>query len=222
MKRLVASALACLALSATLSAGNYVPEQRPANEISVSYGLVSIPDFAFAFGGVMATAFTFGLAAMDDLTVTGTFGLEYFHYFNNHVAVGGITTFENCCLKMKSYTGKDADGNATYNHKLTPHPSYFISLMPEVKLPWFNLPHFGMYSKIAAGAWLQYSPEVVDMVEGSDGQPAQDVTPASSDFGFSAQVNPIGMDFGGRQHRGFLEIGWGLQGLIMGGYRFEF
>ena len=222
MKRILLATIACLALSSTLFAGNYVPEQRPENELSVSYGVVSVPAFAFAIGGVFATAFTFGLATMDDMTDSGTFGIEYFHFFNNHVAVGGIATFENCCLKMKSYTGKDAEGKATYNNKLTPHPAYFITLMPEVKLPWFNLPHFGMYSKLAAGAWMQYSPEVVDMVEGSDGQPTRDVTPSSTDFGFAAQVNPIGMDFGGRQHRGFIELGWGLQGLIMGGYRFAF
>ena len=81
--------------------------------------------------------------------------------------------------------------------------SHLISVMPAAKFAWLGKDHFGMYTKIAAGVGAAFD----------DG---------SADFSFAAQVNPVGMDFGGQSFRGFLELGWGMQGLVMFGLRKSF
>lgn len=222
MKKTLSSILICLAISMTSFAGGYVPEPHPANEFNLSYGRASLPSIAMVVGGSFATVFTFGLATMDRFWTTGTVTAGYYRYLNNHVALGGDVIYERLCLEMRSYSGKDENGNALYENELTPHPNSFISVVPGVKLPWFNNSHFSMYSKLNAGFAVAYSPRVVTTEEGSDGQPEENVSEASTDFTYAIQFSPIGMDFGGQSFRGFIELGLGMQGLICGGIKYAF
>ena len=173
---------------------------RPKNEVSVSYGTLSIPHFANILGGVFGTAFTGGLAKVDKIATSGAIGIDYMNYLNSHIAVGGSIVEECLTLTFDSYNGKDEDGNATYKDGEDQHNNY-VTIMPVAKLPWFYYDHFSMYSKAGAGVCV--------------GTNTGDVT-------FGMQLSPIGLDFGGKAFRGFAEIGFGMQGFLLAGLRWGF
>lgn len=173
---------------------------RPVNEISVSYGVISIPSIANVLAGVFGTAFTGGMAKADKISSTGAISIEYMNYLNSHIAVGGAIVEENTSIIFDSYSGKDEDGNTEYKEGEEQHYN-FLTVMPVVKLPWFYREHFSMYSKLAAGLCVGTS---------------------NGDLSFGAQVSPVGMDFGGKAIRGFAELGIGMQGMILGGLRWSF
>ena len=97
----------------------------------------------------------------------------------------------------------DKDGNKTPNgdFKLG-----CLSAMPLVKFAWLNRAHVGLYSKLAAGAGYFFA----------NGGEAKD------NFSVAFQATPVGVDFGGEQFRGFLEVGVGWQGIVSGGVRWFF
>ncbi len=203
-------------------AGNYEPELRPNNELSVSYGRVTIPSFAFFLGGVLGTAFSFGLAAMDEYSTTGCISAGYYNYLNNHIAIGCDASFECVSLSMKGYSGKDESGKATYENKMDPNLNTFLAVMPGVKLPWFNRKRLSIYSKLNAGAMMQFTPETIEYKESADGHPEPDLIAAKSSITFACQIDPIGMEFGGTSFRGFLEAGIGMEGLVKLGLKRSF
>ena len=202
MKKSIAALLICLLSFTPAFAQEKVPLQRLNNELDLSYGRVSLPSFAMVLGGVFATAFTFGLAAMDDFSTSGAISVGYYNYLTDHFAVGGDSCFENMLLGFKAYTG-----DSTYENKLTPNNVSFSSLMPGVKLSWFNRQHFGMYTKLNAGACMQTSSQSES---------------GGTSVSFAMQVDPVAMEFGGTSIRGFLEVGFGMEGLFNAGIRYAF
>lgn len=78
-----------------------------------------------------------------------------------------------------------------------------FSAVPTVKLSWFNYEHVGMYSKIGIG--------VSDYV---GGDPVHQFT-------LAFQLSPVCVDFGGAHFRGFVELGYGVQGPC-GGIKYVF
>jgi hypothetical protein len=69
---------------------------------------------------------------------------------------------------------------------------------------WFNREHLGMYSKLSLGLTLAIN-----------GQCEAMLLPAF-------QTSAVSMEFGGKALRGFLETGWGNQGLLNFGMKFSF
>jgi len=84
--------------------------------------------------------------------------------------------------------------------------STYFTVMPAVKFKWLNRTHFAMYSKAAVGL-------TVDSQKGTN----EDKTETM----FNWQASLVGMEFGGA-FRGFVEIGTGEQGIILGGLRYKF
>lgn len=84
--------------------------------------------------------------------------------------------------------------------------STYFTFMPALKYNWLVKDHFGMYSKIAAGITF-----------------AKDSGTSKNDSRseFNWQASFVGMEFGGAL-RGFVESGFGEQGIILGGLRYKF
>ena len=78
--------------------------------------------------------------------------------------------------------------------------------MATSKFIWFNREHFGMYSKVSLGLMLLLG----DMNEDK---------PIPM---FAGHVSSVCMEFGGKALRGFLETGYGNQGLLNFGVKFSF
>lgn len=224
MKKRFFAALMVLAASVQLSAQSYVTTKDgyciPANEISLSYGRVTHTGFIYTVGGVLGTAFSFGLAKVSTMVSTGSFGFEYMRYVHPHVGLGGLVTYEDYLLGFDSRTGKDADGNAIYS-KGPVQNHHVLTVMPAAKFPWFSNSHVSMYTKLAAGvAWI-HTPEVSVTGVDSDGNTKTETAEGSDNISVAFQISPVGIDFGGDLVRGYVETGWGYQGLIMMGVRFR-
>ena len=84
--------------------------------------------------------------------------------------------------------------------------STYFTLMPAIKYKWLNKSHFAMYSKAAIGATFDAQ---------SGGKEDE------NRVAFNWQASLIGMEFGGA-FRGFVELGMGEQGIILGGLRYKF
>lgn len=184
----------CLALLIGFAASSYSQDYK--NEVSVSYGQATAPQFAYLFGGIFGVVFTAGHFEFDNTVMTGTLGAEYNHWVNNWFGYGGSVFAEY--ITSDTYT-KDSDGNRTKNGKFN---LGFASLMPTARFRWFNNPHFGMYSKVGAGLGLAFSDGI---------QPT-----------LSAQVSPVCMEFGGNSWRGLVELGVGMQGIATVGVKKSF
>ena len=159
------------------------------NEFGVSYSQFTVPQFVYVFGGVLGIAFSMGSFTLENMVLPGALSLEYTHYVNDTFGFGGTVTGE--FMTADKYTGKDE--NRQYSGKFN---MAFCSVMPHAKAYWFNNPHFGMYSKLAAG---------IGGTIQNEGDPS--VT-------FAFQVSPVSMDFGGDALRGYLELGFGMQGIV--------
>ena len=83
----------------------------------------------------------------------------------------------------------------------------YLTLMPTLKIYWFNHDHFGMYSKLAVGG--TYRMESVNGV-------------SDNGFMFNGQLSAICAEFGGEHFRAFLESGFGASGSAFGGLKYTF
>ena len=83
---------------------------------------------------------------------------------------------------------------------------HYPAIMATSKFVWFNHGRFGMYSKLSLGMMLLL-----------DGKDEDKPIPM-----LAGQASAICMEFGGKALRGFLETGWGNQGLLNIGVKFSF
>ena len=196
MKKIVA-VLLCL----TFVAGAYAKNDKDQNEFTITYGQITVPQFAYVFGGALGAAFSLGHFTFDNAHMVGAVGVEYVHYVNDWLGFGAMVL---CDYMTADAYSVDSDGNKTPNGKFD---LGFASAMPVVKFAWLNRPRVGLYSKLAVGAGYSFA-------NGSE-DPASNIT-------WSGQLTPIGVDFGGESFRGFVEAGVGMQGLVSAGVRWLF
>lgn len=197
MKRIFLMAVAAMMATMSVQAQSDEPKQ----EVAISYGTLSNSDILDAFenlGGALVGVTT------DNSSFFGPISVEYFYHVKPWLGVGGIAAYgqmkEDYYLTGKS-NGKDGELKNNY-----------ITLMPAVKFDWLRKSHFGMYSKLAVGATLR--------TEKMDGKTSGD--DSDSEIHVNWQVSLLGMDFGGQQLRGFVELGTGEQGILLGGIRYKF
>ena len=191
---LIISSFACLAQT---------DESR--HEISVSYGYATLPqavDLIGAIGGEFMGGFFVGIA---DVILPGD--ATYPKRINN----GGTGGFSFQYLYSLNRTIK-LGGTVCYEKtwgKWNNGSDYIVhypAIMATSKFTWFNREHFGMYSKLSLG-----------MMQLIDGKNEDKPIPM-----LAAQASTICMEFGGQSLRGFLETGWGNQGLLNLGMKFSF
>lgn len=82
----------------------------------------------------------------------------------------------------------------------------YLSIMPAVKYNWLNRNRFSMYSKVALGVLI-----------GMDSGENNDKTKAA----LAWQASAVGAEFGSA-FRGFVELGFGEQGILVAGLRYKF
>ena len=82
----------------------------------------------------------------------------------------------------------------------------YITVMPAIKYNWLTRSYVSWYSKVALGATIK-----ADSGMGDSG----------GEVAFNWQASLVGVEFGGA-FRGFVELGCGEQGIILGGLRYKF
>ena len=201
MKRLLS--LVALLITSSLICIAQTDESR--HEVSVSYGYITLPqavDLIGAGGGAVLGGLFVGI--VDVITP----GDQESHKRIDNGGTGGFS-FQylyslNRTIKLggtvcyESTWGEWNNGNDYIVH--------YPAIMATSKFMWFNHEHFGMYSKLSLGLMLLL-----------DGKNEDKPIPM-----FAGQASAICMEFGGKALRGFLETGWGNQGLLNFGVKFSF
>ena len=175
------------------------------HEISVSYGYGTLPqavDLIGAVGGTVLGGLLIGI--VDIMTPEaqeypkridngGTGGFSFQYLYSfNRIIKLGGT------VCYESTWGEWNNGSAYIMH--------YPAIMATSKFMWFNHEHFGMYSKLSLGLMIIL-----------DGKNKAKPIPM-----LAFQASSVCMEFGGKALRGFLETGWGNQGLVNLGVKFSF
>ena len=196
MKRIIAVLIGIMLLGApALKAQQY--NDGPRNDINVSYGYITIPQMAAVLGGVFVAAFSLGNAEPSDIYSTGSIQLEYLHRTNNWLWLGLGASGEKDTLVVQT---KDSDGNVTGNNNTD---ILTASVFGTAKANWLRRRKMAMYTKLSGGVFTTFDKE------------DKSLSP-------SFQLSLLGLEAGGENFRGFVELGVGMHGILSGGFKYLF
>ena len=164
------------------------------HEFALSYGLGSTSGFVAVSASVIAAIF----GATIDYAFIGPVAGEYFYHISDLVGIGGV-------VSLAAFKDKAKEPGAD--------PMTCVALLPGVKLDWLRREHFGMYTKLCAGAAY--------LTNGGSKEQQEDSSASPGSLFFNFQASLLGAEFGGGV-RGFIEAGAGEQGFVIGGVRFRF
>lgn len=177
------------------------------NDITLHYGIGSAQSFVNILSGAfMIIPSAINHMEFDTFHSTGAIGVSYQRCLNKVVSVGAVVNYDRGWSKY--HNKNDASITGIFS-------TDWLSLMATLRLYWFRTPGFAMYSKFALGAGLMGS----SAKSTKNGETEK--TPYNPSVTWSAQISPIGLEFGGR-FRGFLENGFGMEGILVGGIKYYF
>lgn len=181
------------------------------SDFYVSYGILSVPDFAELGKGIGASIGSaigsgivdalFGPGSGDPLESTdisgyGPITIGYNFYPGKHIRLGILAAYNHYDVVYTSESGKTATDKDNW-----------ITAMARLDLNWIHTSGFMMYSGVAAGASYYHS-------EGTSSE-TPDIS-TDSDWFFAFQVNLLGFRIGSTVGF-FMEFGVGFNGLIDAG-----
>ena len=170
-------------------------------------------------GKAIISAMTGGLydpnKTQKDDSNTLAFNLQYLYRISPKFKVGGAVTYQHT-----SATLMVSDNNGTY-HDAAKAKNDYITVMPVAKYMWIEKNHIGLYSKAAAGICI--ASNSAKACSGF-GEAEKYVDEIKTDKGtrFAYQVSAIGFEAGSKNLRGFVELGYGFQGLAQAGVSVKF
>lgn len=173
------------------------------HEVSVSYGIDSNSQWLNVLENTTLIIASGATASFDNDRFLGPISVEYFYHLKPWVGVGGIFAYGSNKQDIL-FSGKK-DGELKHS---------YYTLMPAVKFDWLRKKHFGMYSKLAVGMTLR-----TENIEDSDPSvKSEDNTMMHLNW----QASFLGIEAGSPTVRGFAELGFGEQGIILAGVRYKF
>jgi len=179
-------------------------EMETRHEIGITYGAVPNSVWLDIYTDLIGTIFG---ETYDNNKYYGPIGLEYYYHTNPLIGVGAVAVFTT--------NNENAFEN---NIKTSHHTKTYFTFMPSVKFNWLRKKHWGMYSKLAAGAtYTHFNFEDCD----ENGKKTGEKTTAT-DLMFNFQASLIGVEAGNQHVRGFAEFGVGEQGIALVGLRYKF
>ena len=201
MKRFIFSILiiSSLLLSGQAKAQNLYYKQIHPNEISTSYGFSMLS----TFGSVVIGSLSNLLNLNGEISVKpgGTYGvinLGYSYQLNKTISIGGGLAFNRLSIDLKDDTGK-----------ISPAAMNIWTIMSTGKFDWFRTRSdmFGMYSKVGLGV-MAVGGSLMEELHKTIWLP-------------TGQLSLIGLEVG-RGFSGFMELGFGNQGIAQLGVRARF
>ena len=144
---------------------------------------------------------------LDGEKYVGPIGLEYYYHTSPLLGVGAVAV-----LATNHQNGFRNNVQSSHTTR-----TYF-SFMPSVKLNWLRKHNWGLYSKVAAGAtYIRFAQDDYD-----DNGKKTNEKRTVNDLMFNFQASLIGIEAGGQNVRGFIELGVGEQGVALAGVRCKF
>lgn len=180
-------------------------DEKPRHEIGVSYG-TGVSLIGDGVVSALGAGLFDGLAGRKwtNNKEFGTLGLEYFYHLPNtpRAAVGGIVTYARY--------GEDVEKD---DEKVGVRRRTFMSVLPSFKYYYVDSKHFGLYSKLAAGAMF---------VHAKSEDLKNNKTETDNDIIFMWQASLLGLEGGSQNVRCFIELGFGEQGIALIGLKYKF
>lgn len=190
MKKLLLSAL----LFCTSALGvNAQENEIPSDELSVSWGIGTVPHLIEGFSDALSSALVGDNASENTY---GVFSVQYMHNINQRFGIGVAASYE--------YIYKDGKDSKK-------HSENYFTVMPTVRAYWFRGNSVGMYSRVAVGASLN-----VYNVPSASSKTEQTHT----DIQLAYHAAPVAVEVGNNKVSGFLELGFGYQGIVNVGVKF--
>ena len=195
----------------SFSVGGYTPNQTTLAE-----------GFGEGFGKAIASMMTFGLydaskTAKDEKT-SPAYTVQYLYRVSPNLKIGGAVTYQHTSYTL-SVKNKDT---GAYEDVAKNRNNYF-TVMPTVKASWFDKKNISLYSKVAAGVCIAFKDSKVKSgVSDEDAKTLLKEVETKKGTRFGYQVSPIGCEFGSKNIRAFVELGYGFQGLGLAGLSIQF
>ncbi len=195
----------------SFSVGGYTPNQTTLAE-----------GFGEGFGKAIASMMTFGLydaskTAKDEKT-SPAYTVQYLYRVSPNLKIGGAVTYQHTSYTL-SVKNKDT---GAYDDVAKNRNNYF-TVMPTVKASWFDKKNISLYSKVAAGVCIAFKDSKVKSgVSDEDAKTLLKEVETKKGTRFGYQVSPIGCEFGSKNIRAFVELGYGFQGLGLAGLSIQF
>jgi hypothetical protein len=201
MKKIFGMIVAAMIVATSVNAQN--DEEYLKHEIGISYGMLSNSAWMSIGESLGTTIVSFGSVRYDNSSSFGPLAMEYFYHLNPVVGIGAIGAY--VCETKDMFLGNNHCGEAKNS---------YVTVLPAVKFNWLRKPHFGLYSKVAAGATFRSQKEDFTSEQNEDN--------SKTSVLFNFQLTGIGIEAGSKNVRGFAEFGVGEQGLALAGIRFKF
>lgn len=219
MKRLLSAFVIIMTLG--LQAAYAQGEDWEPNDISLGYGFATLPQLVLSSTSIVASflpKYDFADLKITDIGMktTGSFNFEYNRRFTKTFSMGLALGYE----KDEAQINGTGTAFGVAESGKTDVSMQSLSTMLNFRFFWFNKPHVSMYSKLAAGVSF-----ILDHKVSSDNSEVQEKFNtffASAKILPALQVSAVCIDFGGTALRGFVELGAGTQGSVVGGLRFRF
>ena len=201
MKKILMMAVTAILAATGVQAQNGYEETK--HEVAVGFGALSNSQWIDVFEDVSLTSITAGQARFNNEHFSGPISVEYFYHAKPWLGVGGVVAFGQNKQDMLLLGEKEGELKHSY-----------YTLMPAVKLDWLRKQYFGMYSKLAVGLTLRT--ESLD----SDAPNVKAETETMAHVNW--QLSALGIEAGAPTLRGFVELGFGEQGIALIGLRYKF
>lgn len=91
---------------------------------------------------------------------------------------------------------------------------HILYFMPEGTVYWFKKKHVSMYSKLGVGFRVNFEKKIVYTTDEEEMK--------YSETAVCLQFTPVSVEVGGKAWRGFLELGYGTQGIAQLGVKYTF
>ena len=195
----------------SFSVGGYTPNQTTLAE-----------GFGEGFGKAIASMMTFGLydasKTSKDEKTSPAYTVQYLYRVSPNLKIGGAVTYQHTSYTL-SVKNKDT---GAYDDVAKNRNNYF-TVMPTVKASWFDKKNISLYSKVAAGVCIAFKDSKVKSgVSDEDAKTLLKEVETKKGTRFGYQVSPIGCEFGSKNIRAFVELGYGFQGLGLAGLSIQF
>ena len=185
-----------LLLSVLIAASSPVSAQEGRNEVSVGVGFATVPDILESFMNVAPLIFTMGLIREEVEWVIPAFTLHHRYHASRLISVGVNVAYQKFDRTLYLL---DA-------HMSTSSINYY-TFMGRVDFTYVRTRLFRMYS----GAALGFS---------HARESGEDVEDRGETY-FAFQINAVGLRVG-KQFAGYLELGFGFDGVMAAGITHQF
>lgn len=150
---------------------------------------------------------------MYDASNLHSFTLEYFYRVKEWLGVGGMLIYGTGNPVATEIADGTPISEIKNGAKIAEMKNHYVSLMPTVKFDWIRRQYFGMYSKVGLGFTSRHEQTLYSHYTRSNEQ--------ASFLHLNGHLTLVGMDFGSPHFRGFFDLGFGEQGIILLGLRYK-